>query len=41
MDDGYRCRSMDELKTVLVKDYLDYRTGDHEWENAGFHAAIC
>lgn len=24
---GYRCRSMDELKTVLVKDYLDYRTG--------------
>ncbi|MCQ6274756.1 TOMM precursor leader peptide-binding protein [Bacillus sp. V3B] len=26
-DGGYRCRSMDELKTVLVKDYLDYRTG--------------
>jgi ribosomal protein S12 methylthiotransferase accessory factor len=26
-DSGYRCRSMDELKTVLVKDYLDYRTG--------------
>ena len=25
--DGYRCRSMDELKSVLVKDYLDYRTG--------------
>ncbi|OIK15762.1 bacteriocin biosynthesis protein SagD [Bacillus sp. MUM 116] len=25
--DGYRCRSMDELKTVLVEDYLDYRTG--------------
>ncbi len=24
---GYRCRSMDEFKTVLVKDYLDYRTG--------------
>ena len=24
---SYRCRSMDELKTVLVKDYLDYRTG--------------
>ncbi len=24
---GYRSRSMDELKTVLVKDYLDYRTG--------------
>ncbi|MEH7440657.1 TOMM precursor leader peptide-binding protein [Neobacillus drentensis] len=24
---GYRCRSMDELKNVLVKDYLDYRTG--------------
>ena len=24
---GYRCRSMDELKTVLVKDYLDDRTG--------------
>ncbi|WP_066072473.1 TOMM precursor leader peptide-binding protein [Neobacillus soli] len=23
----YRCRSMDEFKTVLVKDYLDYRTG--------------
>ncbi len=26
-EDSYRCRSMDELKTVLVKDYLDYRTG--------------
>lgn len=25
--EGYRCRSMDELKTVLVKDYLDYRMG--------------
>lgn len=25
--DGYRCRSMDELKTMLVKDYLDFRTG--------------
>ncbi|MFZ7944914.1 MULTISPECIES: TOMM precursor leader peptide-binding protein [Bacillaceae] len=24
---GYRSRSMDEFKTVLVKDYLDYRTG--------------
>ncbi|WP_458413335.1 TOMM precursor leader peptide-binding protein [Schinkia sp. CFF1] len=24
---SYRCRSMDELKTVLVKDYLDDRTG--------------
>jgi ribosomal protein S12 methylthiotransferase accessory factor len=24
---GYRCRSMEELKTVLVKDYFDYRTG--------------
>ncbi|GIN94807.1 hypothetical protein J6TS1_06770 [Siminovitchia terrae] len=24
---GYRCRSMDELKAVLVKDYLDHRTG--------------
>lgn len=24
---GYRCRSIDELKTVLGKDYLDYRTG--------------
>jgi ribosomal protein S12 methylthiotransferase accessory factor len=24
---GYRCRSMDELKTVLVKDYLDSRSG--------------
>ena len=24
---SYRCRSMDELKTVLVKDYLDHRTG--------------
>ncbi|WP_078427656.1 TOMM precursor leader peptide-binding protein [Alkalihalobacterium alkalinitrilicum] len=24
---GYRSRSIDELKTVLVKDYLDYRTG--------------
>jgi ribosomal protein S12 methylthiotransferase accessory factor len=26
-EDSYRCRSMDALKTVLVKDYLDYRTG--------------
>lgn len=25
--DSYRCRPMDELKAVLVKDYLDYRTG--------------
>jgi ribosomal protein S12 methylthiotransferase accessory factor len=25
--DSYRCRSMDDLKKVLVKDYLDYRTG--------------
>ncbi|VEF48928.1 bacteriocin biosynthesis docking scaffold, SagD family [Bacillus freudenreichii] len=25
--DGYRCRSVDELKEVLVKDYLDERTG--------------
>ncbi|RHW43417.1 bacteriocin biosynthesis protein SagD [Neobacillus notoginsengisoli] len=25
--DSYRSRSMDELKTVLVKDYLDFRTG--------------
>jgi ribosomal protein S12 methylthiotransferase accessory factor len=25
--DSYRCRSMDDLKEVLVKDYLDYRTG--------------
>jgi ribosomal protein S12 methylthiotransferase accessory factor len=25
--DSYRCRSMDELKTVLVKDYLDHKTG--------------
>ncbi|MFF2445760.1 TOMM precursor leader peptide-binding protein [Neobacillus sp. NPDC058068] len=24
---GYRCRSMDELKTVLVEDYLDDRSG--------------
>ncbi|BCJ85692.1 TOMM precursor leader peptide-binding protein [Effusibacillus dendaii] len=24
---SYRCRSMDDLKDVLVKDYLDYRTG--------------
>lgn len=24
---GYRCRSMDELKTMLVADYLDFRTG--------------
>ncbi|MFD2445199.1 TOMM precursor leader peptide-binding protein [Bacillus sp. CGMCC 1.16607] len=24
---SYRSRSIDELKTVLVKDYLDYRTG--------------
>ena len=25
--EGFRCRSMDELKTVLVDDYLDFRTG--------------
>jgi ribosomal protein S12 methylthiotransferase accessory factor len=25
--DSYRCRSMDELKKVLVKDYLDTKTG--------------
>ncbi len=25
--DSYRCRSMDELNKVLVKDYLDHRTG--------------
>ncbi len=25
--DSYRCRSMNDLKEVLVKDYLDYRTG--------------
>jgi ribosomal protein S12 methylthiotransferase accessory factor len=25
--DSYRCRSMDELKNVLGRDYLDYRTG--------------
>lgn len=25
--DSYRCRSMEELKEVLVKDYFDYRTG--------------
>jgi ribosomal protein S12 methylthiotransferase accessory factor len=25
--DSYRCRSMDEFKEVLRKDYLDYRTG--------------
>lgn len=25
--DGYRCRSLDELKDVLVTDYLDTRTG--------------
>ncbi len=25
--DSYRCRSMEELKGVLNKDYLDYRTG--------------
>lgn len=25
--DSYRCRPMDELKEVLIKDYLDYRTG--------------
>ncbi|RKJ11729.1 bacteriocin biosynthesis protein SagD, partial [Butyricicoccus sp. 1XD8-22] len=24
---GYRCRSMDELKEGLVRDYLDHRTG--------------
>lgn len=26
-ESGYRCRSIKDLKTVLVKDYLDYRTG--------------
>ncbi|AIE60234.1 TOMM precursor leader peptide-binding protein [Bacillus methanolicus] len=25
--DSFRCRSMDDLSKVLVKDYLDYRTG--------------
>jgi ribosomal protein S12 methylthiotransferase accessory factor len=25
--DSYRCRSIDDLKDVLVHDYLDYRTG--------------
>ncbi len=25
--ESYRCRSLDELKKVLVKDYLDHRTG--------------
>ncbi|NGQ93611.1 TOMM precursor leader peptide-binding protein [Brevibacillus sp. SYP-B805] len=25
--DSYRCRPMDDLKEVLVKDYLDFRTG--------------
>ncbi|TFE28652.1 TOMM precursor leader peptide-binding protein [Cohnella luojiensis] len=25
--DSYRCRSIDDLKEVLIKDYLDYRTG--------------
>lgn len=25
--DSFRCRPMDDLKEVLVKDYLDYRTG--------------
>ncbi|GGE24238.1 hypothetical protein GCM10011571_27980 [Marinithermofilum abyssi] len=25
--DTFRCRSLDDLKEVLVKDYLDYRTG--------------
>ncbi|KKK36297.1 bacteriocin biosynthesis protein SagD [Mesobacillus campisalis] len=24
---SYRCRSMEDLKNVLIKDYLDYRTG--------------
>lgn len=26
-DSSYRCRSLDELKEVIVKDYLDYKTG--------------
>ncbi|TYR78616.1 TOMM precursor leader peptide-binding protein [Priestia megaterium] len=26
-EDNYRCRPISELKTFLVKDYLDYRTG--------------
>jgi ribosomal protein S12 methylthiotransferase accessory factor len=26
-EDQYRCRPIDELKSVLVKDYLDFRTG--------------
>jgi ribosomal protein S12 methylthiotransferase accessory factor len=25
--DSYRCRSIEDLKNVLLKDYLDYRTG--------------
>ncbi|USK33104.1 TOMM precursor leader peptide-binding protein [Bacillus sp. F19] len=27
MEGSYRCRSMDDLSKVLVKDYLDHRTG--------------
>ena len=33
---GYRCRSIDELKTVLTKDYLDYRTGVMNWKMQDF-----
>ncbi|EKN69980.1 TOMM precursor leader peptide-binding protein [Schinkia azotoformans] len=33
---GYRCRSIDELKTVLNKDYLDYRTGIMNWKMQDF-----
>lgn len=33
--DGYRCRPIDELKEVLVKDYLDLRTGlfNEKWHH--------
>ncbi|MFB9762722.1 TOMM precursor leader peptide-binding protein [Ectobacillus funiculus] len=33
---GYRCRSMDELQTVLIEDYLDDRTGIMNGEMADF-----
>ncbi|MDR7002086.1 TOMM precursor leader peptide-binding protein [Neobacillus niacini] len=33
---GYRCRSMDELKTVLVEDYLDFQTGIMNGKMADF-----
>ncbi|WP_066308054.1 TOMM precursor leader peptide-binding protein [Bacillus sp. FJAT-29814] len=35
-DHGYRCRSLEELKTVLASDYLDERTGVMNGKMADF-----